>query len=83
MTITPYTEACGSRNPKPKRGRPTSALSNLGFGVRLQFVSEVDVIGLFQDITQLSIPLPRNLVATSIQLDDDVGTDESWGRGDE
>ena len=28
----------------------TSALSNLRFGVRLQFVSEVDVLGLFQDI---------------------------------
>ena len=38
----------------------TSALSILRFGVRLQFVAEVGVIGLFQDITQLSTPLPRN-----------------------
>ena len=38
----------------------TSALSNLRFGVRPQFVSEVGVIGLFQNIAQLSTPLPRN-----------------------
>ena len=44
----------------PKGQRQTSALSTLRFGVRLQFVSEVGVIGLFQDITQLSTPLPRN-----------------------
>ena len=43
-----------------ERSTQPSALSNLRFGVRLQFVSEVGVIGLFPDITQLSTPLPRN-----------------------
>ena len=40
----------------------------LDVGVRLQFVSEVDVIGLFQDITRLAIRLPGTLRATRVSL---------------
>ena len=39
---------------------PRSTLSNLRFGIRLHFVSEIGVVGLFQEITRLSTPLPRN-----------------------
>ena len=72
---------CIPRSLRESMFRTASALSNRRFGVRLQFVSEVDVIGLFQDITQFYYPSPPGTLRVRPVYRSPHSPSSSGGRG--